>query len=47
MGQIDLTTIKMPKSVNETSGIEFYQNHLVTHNDSGDKAKLYIFTSST
>lgn len=44
MGQIDLTTIKMPKSVNETSGIEFYQNYLVTHNDSGDKAKLYIIT---
>ena len=40
--QIDISTIKMPKSVNETSGLEFFEDYLITHNDSGDKPKLYI-----
>ena len=40
--QIDISTIKIPKSLNETSGLEFFENYLITHNDSGDKPKLYI-----
>lgn len=40
--QIDISTIILPKSINETSGLEFFENYLVTHNDSGDKPKLYI-----
>ena len=40
--QIDISTIKIPKSINETSGLEFFENYLITHNDSGDKPKLYI-----
>ena len=40
--QIDISTIKIPKSLNETSGLEFFENYLITHNDSGDKPRLYI-----
>ena len=34
----------MPKSTNETSGLEFFGDYLITHNDSGDKPKLYLLT---
>ena len=42
--QLSHTTFKMPKSTNETSGLEFFGDYLVTHNDSGDKPKLYLLT---
>jgi len=42
--QISFETIWMPKSVNETSGLEIFGEYLVTHNDSGDQAKLYILS---
>ena len=35
--------IKLPKSLNETSGLEYYKSFLVTNNDSGDDAILYYF----
>ena len=44
--QISYKEIKLPKSVSETSGLENYGNHLITHNDSGDKPKLYVISSS-
>ena len=40
--QISYTTIGLPSSVNETSGLELFGDYLITHNDKGDKAKLYI-----
>ena len=40
--QLSYETIKMPKSVEETSGLELFGDYLITHNDSGDKPKLYI-----
>ena len=40
--QLSFETIKMSKSVEETSGLEILGNYLITHNDSGDKPKLYI-----
>ncbi len=40
--QLSFDTIKMPKSVDETSGLELFDDYLITHNDSGDKPKLYI-----
>ena len=40
--QLSFDTIKMSKSVEETSGLEILGNYLITHNDSGDKPKLYI-----
>ncbi len=42
--QLTHTTFKMPKSTNETSGLEFFGDYLITHNDSGDKPKLYLLT---
>ena len=44
--QISYRSFKLPKSVSETSGLEFYGNYLITHNDSGDKPKLYVISSS-
>ena len=44
--QISYKEIKLPKSVSETSGLETYGEHLITHNDSGDKPKLYVISSS-
>tara|TARA_S200000501_G_scaffold166914_1_gene157271 strand:- start:96 stop:908 length:813 start_codon:yes stop_codon:yes gene_type:complete len=40
--QITYDTFNMSKSIEETSGLESYGEHLITHNDSGDKPKLYI-----
>jgi hypothetical protein len=36
----------MPKSVGETSGLETFGDYLITHNDSGDKPKLYILNQN-
>ena len=44
--QISFRSFKLPKSVSETSGLESYGNYLITHNDSGDKPKLYVISSS-
>ena len=44
--QISYKSFKLPKSVSETSGLETYGNYLITHNDSGDKPKLYVISSS-
>ena len=41
--QIENITEKydLPETVNETSGLLFYNGKLITHNDSGDNANLY------
>ena len=44
--QISYKLFKLPKSLSETSGLETYDDHLITHNDSGDKPKLYIISKS-
>ena len=44
--QISFRSLKLPKSVSETSGLESYGDHLITHNDSGDKPKLYVISSN-
>ena len=44
--QISFRSLKMPESVSETSGLESYGDHLITHNDSGDKPKLYVISSN-
>jgi len=38
-----LTTIKLPKEINETSGLEIINNNFITHNDSGGNPILYEF----
>ncbi len=43
--QLSVVTIKLPSELEETSGLEFKGNHLLTHNDSGDKARLYEFNT--
>jgi len=30
-----VSKIVLPKIINETSGLEFYNNYFITHNDSG------------
>jgi|TARA_B110000503_G_scaffold141254_1_gene234189 hypothetical protein len=42
--QLSFTTIKLDENLQETSGLEWYGDNFITHNDSGDKAKLYVFT---
>ena len=44
--QLSYETIKMSKSVEETSGLETFGNYLITHNDSGDKPKLYVLNQN-
>ena len=44
--QISYKLLKLPKSVSETSGLETYGDYLITHNDSGDKPKLYVISSN-
>jgi len=44
MAQLTLTSLDLPKSVQETSGLEFFGDYLVTHNDSGDDPKLYLLS---
>ena len=41
--QVSYTTIQLAKDLIETSGLEVYGENLITHNDSGDKPKLYVF----
>ena len=43
--QLSLESINLPKKINETSGLEYFRGHFITHNDSGGKPKLYSFTS--
>jgi hypothetical protein len=42
--QIDVVKIKsLSHSMNETSGLVFYQNKfLITHNDGGNKSELFV-----
>ena len=36
-----LSKIELPVYINETSGLEYYKDYLVTHNDSGNKPIIY------
>ena len=38
-----VSTIKLPKEINETSGLEIVNNNFITHNDSGGDPVLYEF----
>ena len=38
-----INKIVLPKIINETSGLEFYNNNFITHNDSGGEPFLYVF----
>ena len=38
-----LNKIELPKIINETSGLEIYNNNFITHNDSGGEPSLYVF----
>jgi hypothetical protein len=38
--------IVLPKIINETSGLEFYNNNFITHNDSGDDPSLYVYNNT-
>ena len=42
--QLILEEINLPKIINETSGLEFYDKNLITHNDSGGEPILYYLT---
>lgn len=41
-----LKKIVLPKIINETSGLEFYKNNFITHNDSGGESSLYVFNNT-
>ena len=41
-----VTTIKLPKEINETSGLEIIDNNFITHNDSGGDPVLYEFNEA-
>ena len=43
--QLTVASLNLTKEIEETSGLEIYGNDFITHNDSGDKAKVYIFNS--
>ena len=43
--QLILEEINLPKIINETSGLEFYDKNLITHNDSGGEPILYYLTT--
>ena len=38
-----ISKIVLPKIINETSGLEFYNSNFITHNDSGGEPSLYVF----
>jgi hypothetical protein len=40
-----LFSMALPKMIDETSGLEFWDKAFITHNDSGDEARLYRFSS--
>ena len=42
-GQTIISTTPLPKVIDETSGLASYNGQLLTHNDSGGKARLYLF----
>ena len=44
VAQITLTTIPLPKEIEETSGLERRGDLFITHNDSGDEPRIYFFT---
>lgn len=39
--------IKIPKQVNETSGIVYVENRIITFNDSGGKPELYVLSTKS
>ena len=41
-----VTSIKLPKQINETSGIEIIGDNFITHNDSGGDPVLYEFNQA-
>jgi len=41
-----ISKIVLPKIINETSGLEFYNNNFITHNDSGGESSLYVFNEN-
>ncbi|MEE3035285.1 MAG: hypothetical protein VX325_05510 [Bacteroidota bacterium] len=43
IGQIVVNEIFLPREINETSGLEFFGNNFITHNDSGGLPILYEF----
>ena len=43
--QVILEEYNLPKLINETSGLEFYKDNLITHNDSGDEPILYYLST--
>ena len=43
IGQTVVSEILLPREINETSGLEFYGNNFITHNDSGGLPVLYEF----
>ncbi len=36
-----ISKIELPRYINETSGLEYYEDYLVTHNDSGNEPVIY------
>ena len=40
--QIQLDSILLTQEINETSGLEYYDDYLITHNDSGNAPRLYV-----
>ena len=38
-----ISKIELPRYINETSGLEYYKDYLVTHNDSGNEPVIYYF----
>ena len=36
---------QLSKRINETSGLEYFDGNLITHNDSGGQPALYIFST--
>ena len=43
--QVTFTTLDLSDEIEETSGLERYGVNFITHNDSGDKARVYVFDS--
>ena len=41
--QTIIDEVQLPKKINETSGLEFFNQHFLTHNDSGGSPTLYAF----
>ena len=40
-----ISKIELPRYINETSGLEYYKDYLVTHNDSGNEPIIYYLDS--